>query len=74
MDKDGTGMIDFPEFLCMMSLKVILVEQKNRLYLIIAYKVKKKRLYTVCGLLHTNIDISSQSESENAEDEIREPF
>ena len=73
MDKDGTGMIDFPEFLCMMSLKVILVEQKNRLYLIIAYKVKK-RLYTVCGLLHTNIDISSQSESENAEDEIREAF
>ena len=73
MDKDGTGMIDFPEFLCMMSLKVILVEQKNRLYLIIGYKVKI-RLYTVCGLLHTNIDISSQSESENAEDEIREAF
>merc|ERR1711953_751069 len=35
VDKDGTGMIDFPEFLCMMSLK---------------------------------------SESENAEDEIREAF
>ena len=31
-------------------------------------------MYTVCGLLHTNIDISSQSESENAEDEIREAF
>ena len=75
MDKDGTGMIDFPEFLCMMSLKVILVEQKtgNMLCLLIGYKVKI-RLYTVCGLLHTNIDISSQSESENAEDEIREAF
>ena len=43
------------------------------MYLIIGYKVKI-RLYTVCGLLHTNIDISSQSESENAEDEIREAF
>ena len=69
-------MIDFPEFLCMMSLKVILVGQKktdDMLCLLIGYKVKI-RLYTVCGLLHTNIDISSQSESENAEDEIREAF
>ena len=76
MDKDGTGMIDFPEFLCMMSLKVILVGQKktdDMLCLLIGYKVKI-RLYTVCGLLYTNLDISSQSESENAEDEIREAF
>ena len=43
------------------------------LCLLIGYKVKI-RLYTVCGLLLTNIDISSQSESENAEDEIREAF
>ena len=63
MDKDGTGMIDFPEFLSMMSLKVILIQPE------ICNTLQKVR-----ELLWGKLQQMFQQESENAEDEIREAF
>ena len=48
VDKDGTGMIDFPEFLCMMSLKVILVEQKNRRHAVFANLIQSVNTIVYC--------------------------
>ena len=71
--RTGLGWLTFLSSSAWCPSRWFSLNKKNRMYLIIGYKVKI-RLYTVCGLLHTNIDISSQSESENAEDEIREAF
>ena len=72
VDKDGTGSIDFPEFLMMMAQKVwstkswILVILWNMIqkYCKIIYKLNKNVPYKICFKIN----------SENAEDEVREAF
>ena len=72
VDKDGTGSIDFPEFLMMMAQKVwstkswILVFFWNMIqkYCKIIYKLNENVPYKICFKIN----------SENAEDEVREAF
>ena len=59
VDKDGTGSIDFPEFLMMMAQKVR--SNKNNEFL---SSIKMSHTRYVCFKIN----------SENAEDEVREAF
>ena len=77
MDKDGTGSIDFPEFLTMMGIKV-----RSWILLWILRSRYQEKHQTLPSLIMSKsswhvfhkILVSTQVNEENAEEEIREAF